>query len=109
LALAGCSSGQPESKWASDDIEYKLAAIAGDSLTDSSIDRYETALDRAADACPDSRSEVADFVVAGVMTADEVGVDTTILELLEAVPTLASDLPIPSCDEVVVLIVSAMR
>lgn len=105
--VAACSSNT--SKWTADDVEYKLVAIAGDTLSDTNIDRYAAALERAADACPENKDQVSDFVVRGRQIADDMNIDTSILELLQAVPSAAGGLPRVSCRDVVATIVSLQQ
>jgi hypothetical protein len=103
--LFACST--ESAKWTSADLEYRLAAIAGDTLTDSNIDRYAAALNNATAACPDSKSDVADFVVRGSQIADDMNIETSILELLRALPR-AADASV-SCRDVVASIIAMQQ
>jgi hypothetical protein len=105
LTLIACST--ESATWTDTDVEYRLAAIAGDTLTDSNIDRYAAALDNATAACPDSRSDVADFVVRGSQIADDMNINTSILELLQALP--GAVVPNVSCRDTVATILALQQ
>jgi hypothetical protein len=66
--------------------EGKLAALAGDGLTDAAARPYASALNAAEPVCTEGRSGIGDVVYAGQQAAERNGVETTTLELLRAIP-----------------------
>lgn len=109
LAAAVISGCGGSAKYSESDIEYKLAALAGEDLTDTSIDRYAAALDRAERSCTEDRERLADFAYAGAGLAADAGVDTTTLELVDAMAAaVPADLAPVACQDVIASVLTLM-
>jgi hypothetical protein len=100
---------QPARRYIEDDVEYKLAVLDGAGFDDTDIEPCTVALTAAEPACRQSREAIAYMVVRGSQVADDEGVRTSILELLEAIPLSVSDTIRPTgCAEIVASIIMLM-
>jgi hypothetical protein len=109
LVACGGSSSQSAPRWTQADIEYKLTAVAGETPTQARVDVYAAALAAAERTCPNTRTQISDYVVRGVQVAEGVGVRVTILDLLRAIPEASSAAPGLDCRDVVAGIIVLMR
>lgn len=112
LSLLVISCGGSEvtpSKWTAADIEYKLAVVAGEIPTDIKVDSYAEALTRAEQTCPNTRQQLADIAVRGVQVAKDVGVKTSVLDILRALPSVSSQSPGLDCAQLVAALIALMR
>jgi hypothetical protein len=110
LLLISCGGSEIASpQWTEADIEYKLAVVAGEIPTDTKVDIYAEALTRAEQTCPNTRRQLADMTVRGVQVAKDVGVKTSVLEILRALPTVSSKSPGLDCSQLVAALIALMR
>lgn len=87
-AIASCSSSSSSpraGKYSQADVEYKLAAIAGETLTESNVAKYDEALDADELACRETRERIGDMIVAGEEDLAAKGSSVSYLELLREV------------------------